>query len=297
MRIVQLAVFAFIFLEIRRLFVTTDNVNNHIELTIFIWYTQIVTVYFERLRYKFESEEIEMVIAGIVAGGTGSRMGQNMMPKQFLELAKKPIVIHTIEKFMASPSIDAIVVGVHPEWEHVMRDLVKKYFHDDERIVITVGGATRNDTIKNIVDAAKENFKADNDTVLVTHDAVRPFVSLKIIEENVIAAEQYGICDTVIGATDTIVQSENGQYITDIPVRSQMYQGQTPQSFKIGLFDEVFGGMSKEELEIVTDACKMFHLRGHKVQLVQGDVSNFKITYPFELKMARTIVEEGCNND
>lgn len=238
-----------------------------------------------------------MVIAGIVAGGTGSRMGQNMMPKQFLEVAKKPIVIHTVEKFMASPSIDGIVIGVHREWEHVMRDLVKKYFDNDERIVITVGGATRNDTIKNIVDVAKECFKADKDTVLVTHDAVRPFVSLKIIEENVVAAEQYGICDTIIGATDTIVQSDNGQYVTNIPVRSEMYQGQTPQSFKVGLFDEVYCSMSKEELDIVTDACKMFYLRGYKVQLVQGDVSNFKITYPFELKMARTIVEEGSNND
>ena len=118
-----------------------------------------------------------MVVAGIVAGGTGSRMGQNVMPKQFLEVAKKPIVIHTIEKFMASPAIDYIVVGVHREWEHVMKDLVKKYFNDDERIAITVGGATRNDTIKNIVDAAKENFKADADTVMVTHDAVRPFVT------------------------------------------------------------------------------------------------------------------------
>lgn len=238
-----------------------------------------------------------MVIAGIVAGGTGSRMGQNMMPKQFLEVAKKPIVIHTIEKFMASPCVDGIVVGVHREWEHVMKDLVKKYFKDDERIVITVGGATRNDTIKNIVDAAKTSFKADQDTVLVTHDAVRPFVSLKIIEDNVEAAEKFGVCDTVIGATDTIVQSDNGQYITNIPVRSEMYQGQTPQSFKLGIFDEVYNSMSKEELDIVTDACKMFYLRGHKVQLVQGDVSNFKITYPFELKMARTIVEEGCNND
>lgn len=237
-----------------------------------------------------------MVIAGIVAGGTGSRMGQNIMPKQFLEVAGKPIVIHTIEKFIASPVIDGVVVGVHPEWEHVMKDLVNKYFKNDDRIVLTVGGSTRNDTIKNIIDKAKESFKADRDTVMVTHDAVRPFVSLRIIEENVTAAQKYGVCDTVVGSTDTIVQSDNKEYITEIPVRNQMYQGQTPQSFKIGLFDEVYSGMTKEELEIVTDACKMFHLRGHKVYLVEGNVSNFKITYPFDLKMARTMVE-GESND
>lgn len=232
-----------------------------------------------------------MVIAGIVAGGTGSRMGQNIMPKQFLEVAGKPIVIHTIEKFMASPVIDGIVVGVHHEWEHVMKDLVNKYFQKDERIVLTTGGDTRNDTIKNIVEKAKEYFKADKDTVMVTHDAVRPFVSLRIIEENVEAVQKYGVCDTVVSSTDTIVQSENREYITNIPVRNQMYQGQTPQSFQIGIFDEVYESMKEEELEIVTDACKMFYLRDYKVHLVEGDTSNFKITYPFDLKMARMMIE------
>lgn len=233
-----------------------------------------------------------MVVAGIVAGGIGSRMGQNVIPKQFLEVAGKPIIVHTIEKFMTSSVIDYIVVGVHRDWQSVMKDLIKKYFNDDGRITITVGGATRNDTIKNIVETAKEDFKADMDTIMVTHDAVRPFVSLKVIEENVNAAKEYGVCGTVIGATDTIVQSDNGKYVTDIPVRNEMYQAQTPQSFKISIFDEVYESLSEEELNIVTDACKLFYLRSYRVRFVTGDVSNFKITYPFELKMARVIMEE-----
>lgn len=236
-----------------------------------------------------------MVVAGIVAGGIGSRMGQNIMPKQFLEIAGKPIVIHTVEKFLISPDIDSIVIGVHPDWLHVMTDLLGKFFPNEERIVAVNGGKNRNETIKNIVDGAKEFFSADKDTIIVTHDAVRPFLSLRIIEDNVKAAEQYGVCDTVCGASDTIVQSTTGDYITDIPVRSTMYQGQTPQSFRLGLFDEVYESMSEEELNIVTDACKMFHLRGHKVYLVEGDVSNFKITYPFDLKMAQVMV--GGEND
>lgn len=233
-----------------------------------------------------------MVVAGIVAGGTGSRMGQSTKPKQFLDVADKPIVVHTIEKFMASPVIDYIVIGVHSDWENELQELIKKYFNDNERIAVTVGGATRNDTIKNIVEVAKEKFMADENTIMVTHDAVRPFVTLKMIEENVNAAEEYGVCDTVIGATDTIVQSDDGRYVTNIPVRSEMYQSQTPQSFKIGIFDEVYDDMSEEELNVVTDACKMFYLRGYKVKLVAGDVSNIKITYPFDLKMANAIQSE-----
>lgn len=233
-----------------------------------------------------------MVIGGIVAGGVGSRMGDSKVPKQFLDIAGKPILIHTVEKFLVSPDIDHIVIGVHPDWIDYLDDLCRKYLSSSPDIVITAGGATRNDTIFNITKAAKDNFNIDNDTVFVTHDAVRPFVSLKIIAENVEAARKYGVCDTVIAATDTIIRSSNGKYITDIPLRSEMYQGQTPQSFKYGLFSEVYDSMSEEELAIATDVCKLFYLRGHKVELVEGGVFNFKVTYPFELKMARSMLED-----
>lgn len=235
-----------------------------------------------------------MVVGGIVAGGIGSRMGQNIKPKQFLDLAGKPVVVHTIEKFLASPEIDKVVVGVHKDWLHLMNDLVDKYFSDNENIAVVAGGANRNETIKNIVECAKEKFGADENAIMVTHDAVRPFLSLRIIADNVKAAKEYGVCDTVFGSTDTIIRSENGEYITDVPVRSQMYQGQTPQSFSVKLFDEIYNSMTQEELEIVTDACKMFFLRGHKVHLVEGEVTNFKITYPFDLKMAMTMMGEDA---
>lgn len=233
-----------------------------------------------------------MIIAGIVAGGIGSRMGQNIMPKQFLKLAGKPIVIHTVEKFLASPEIDCVVVGVHQEWLHLMQDLTDKYFPEESRIAITAGGSSRNGTIKKIAEKAKEVYGAGADAILVTHDAVRPFLSLRIIKDNVEAASLHGVCDTVFGSTDTIIQSENQEYITGVPIRKTMYQGQTPQSFRMGLFDEVYDSMTEDELEVVTDACKMFFLRGHKVYLVEGDVTNFKITYPFDLKMAATMMGE-----
>lgn len=237
-----------------------------------------------------------MVVAGIVAGGVGSRMGQNIMPKQFLNVAGKPIVIHTIEKFLASPEIDYVIVGVHCEWVHLMNDLVEKYFPEESNITVIEGGSNRNGTIKNIVDKSKAIYGANEDDIIVTHDAVRPFLSLRIIRDNVEAAKKFGVCDTVFGSTDTIIQSENQEYITAIPIRNSMYQGQTPQSFKVGLFDEVYDSMTVEELDIVTDACKMFFLRGHKVQLVKGEVTNFKITYPFDLKMAQTMMEDKGND-
>lgn len=237
-----------------------------------------------------------MVVAGIVAGGIGSRMGQYNVPKQFIELKSKPIIVHTVEKFLSSIDVDYVVIGVHKNWVQYCEDIKNKYFPDEKRLFITEGGYDRNATIKNIIDAAQEFCHASDDDIIITHDAVRPFVSLRIIKENREAAEKFGVCDTVVGSTDTIVRSSDADYITDIPVRNEMYQGQTPQSFRIGLFNEVYASMTKEELDIITDACKMFYIKGHKVKLVDGDVSNFKITFPFDYKMAKIMMEESGND-
>ena len=94
-----------------------------------------------------------MIYAGILAGGTGTRMGISNLPKQFLELGDRPILIHTIEKFVLEPSIEKIVVGVHGDWVSHAEDLVDKYLplHKD-RIIITKGGADRNTSIEKIIE-------------------------------------------------------------------------------------------------------------------------------------------------
>ena len=231
-----------------------------------------------------------MIFAGILAGGTGSRMGNYNIPKQFLLINERPIIAHVIDKFIIHDEIDTVVVGVNPDWYRYMLDIKEKYYKDMDKLVIVKGGSDRNSTINAIVEQTKKQGGADDD-ILVTHDAVRPFVTLKMISENIEAAKTYGVCDTVIPATDTIVYSSNGNFITDIPLRSNTYQGQTPQSFKVKLFEEVYSSMSEEELAIVTDACKMFMLRGHNVHLVQGSVSNIKITYPYDYKIAQIMME------
>lgn len=233
-----------------------------------------------------------MNVAGIVAGGIGSRMGNSSVPKQFLSLASKPIIIHTIEKFLACTKIDMVVVGVHKDWLPYLEDLIQKYLPNMENVFVTAGGDNRNATINNIIEEAGTHMTLEKDTVFVTHDAVRPFLSMRIIEENIEAVKDGGVCDTVIPATDTIVRSVDDNIICDIPVRSEMYQGQTPQSFTYGDFRKVYDSMTEEELNIVTDACKMFYLREYDVKLVEGDVSNIKITYPLDYKIAQALMED-----
>ena len=106
------------------------------------------------------------------------------------------------------------------------------------------------------------------------------------------AFREYGACDTVIKATDTIVESKNEKTISAIPNRSHMYQGQTPQSFKAAKLKQLYGELSAEEKDILTDAAKIFVLKGEKVALVEGETFNIKITYPYDLRVARSLLED-----
>lgn len=232
-----------------------------------------------------------MIFAGILAGGVGSRMNIADMPKQFLNLGNKPIVIHTLEKFLLCERIDEIYVGVHPSWVSHMEALLEKYItHQREKVRIVEGGTDRNSTIMNIVEMIERENGQSKDHYIITHDSVRPFVTSRIIEENIDAVIKYKACDTVISATDTIVVSEDGLKITDIPVRSKMYQGQTPQSFQITLLKTLYEDLSDEEKGILTDACKIALVRNQDVYLVKGEVSNMKLTTITDYNIAQAMV-------
>lgn len=236
------------------------------------------------------------VFGVVLAGGIGSRMGNVEKPKQFMEVGKKPIIIHTIEKFVVHPQFEKIIVLSPKAWLNYTKDVIRKYIRDHEKIDVIEGGVTRNDTIMNAIAHIENTYGMDEETIIVTHDSVRPFVTYRILEENIMYAKETGACDTVIPATDTIVESTNHEVITNIPDRSQMYQGQTPQSFKAWKLRSVFEALTQEEKEILTDACKILVMKGEKVRLVQGEVSNIKITYPHDLRVAEAILggEKKC---
>ena len=240
-----------------------------------------------------------MIFGAILAGGTGSRMGLTNMPKQFLELGDKPIIIHTLQKFLLNLKFDVIYLGVHENWTGYMEDLIEKYIVDEEnknRIKIISGGADRNSTIMNIVEDIEKNYILTNEDIIVTHDAVRPFITSRILEENIEISLKYGACDTVIPAIDTIVVSENNKIIKEIPNRQYMYQGQTPQSFKILELKKLYSELSKEEKEILTDACKIFVIKGKEVHLVRGEISNLKITTQEDYKIAQAMIGVKLND-
>lgn len=238
-----------------------------------------------------------MVFAAVFAGGSGTRMGNTDTPKQYLELGNRPIIVHTIEKFFVNDRIDEILVLCPKAWVAHTTDLIGKYLPEGKKITVIAGGATRNGTLENAIDYIEKNYETDEDTIIVTHDAVRPFLTHRIICENVDAAVKYGACDTVIPATDTIVESKDGQIISCIPDRKNMYQGQTPQSFRLKELERVLSSLTDDEKAILTDACKIFSIKNKPVYLVDGEVFNIKITYPYDMKVADTLLKGKDNND
>ncbi|MFD2210041.1 2-C-methyl-D-erythritol 4-phosphate cytidylyltransferase [Virgibacillus halophilus] len=236
-----------------------------------------------------------MIYAGILAGGKGTRMGNVPMPKQFLTLNDKPIIVHTIEKFLLNNKFEKIIIATPKEWINHTNDILKKYSIDLPVVTVVSGGTDRNETIMNIIDYIEQENGLNDDDIIVTHDAVRPFLTHRIIEENIEHGLRNSAVDTVIPAIDTIVESTDETFISSIPRRDYMYQGQTPQTFHIKKLKELYGNLSVADKKILSDACKIFSLSDEKVKLVQGEIFNIKVTTPYDLKVANAIIKESID--
>lgn len=234
-----------------------------------------------------------MNYAGILAGGRGARMGHTERPKQFLHLADgTPILIYTLRAFLSCDEIAEIVIASPEAWLEYTQVLISENCTPEEagRVHVIAGGKERSDSLENICSFIEENWGIADDDILVSHDAVRPFVTERIIRENIEYTKLDGCVDTVVPATDTIVVSEGGETIDDIPPRSQFYQGQTPQSFFIREYREAFDALTEEQKSLLTDACKVYVFHGKPVHLVMGEYSNIKITTPHDIHVATNIL-------
>lgn len=231
-----------------------------------------------------------MIIAGIVAGGTGSRMGNGDLPKQFMELGGKPVFIYTAEKFIKQS--DFIIIGMNKEWLKMAEFLIEKFLPESKNIFVTEGGSDRNGTVKNIIAFAREKLKCKDDDIILTHDAARPFVDERMISESISAIEKCDICTVAVPATDTIAVSADGEFAEDFPDRSKMFLVQTPQTFRTGDFDEIYDSLSEKEKKTATDVCRLFRAKGKKVMLIKGSAENIKITYAQDYKTARFMAEK-----
>lgn len=230
-----------------------------------------------------------MNIAVILAAGKGSRIKEADKPKQYLNIGDKPMICHTVEKFLVCNQIDHIVVTVHKDWVQYTKDLFtgKQYSH----ISVCEGADNRQESLYRALIYCQEQLNASDDTVIISHDAARPFVTQEILDANVRAIQTAQAVTTVIPAIDTIVCSEDGLLMASSTDRKQMYQVQTPQTFRLRQYIDIYQTLNNLHISRLTDVSGMFHGHGIPVILVHGDRRNIKITTDEDLQHAEFLIK------
>ena len=236
-----------------------------------------------------------MIFAIICAGGTGERMGAKM-PKQFLLLDDKPILIYTLERFISCVEFDAYFLGMHPDWVEYTKELIEKYFKEQmDKIYVVTGGEDRNTTLMNVIGEIEKRFGNDDSHKIITHDAVRPFVTEDIIRANIDALKECDAVGTGVPSTDTIVESFDGESISSVPDRKNMYLIQTPQSFRMERLKDLYKSLDEKEKKTLTDACGIFVKKEEPVRMVNGAYTNIKITTQCDMITAAAMAKAFKN--
>ncbi len=227
-----------------------------------------------------------MNIAIILASGMGQRM-DSQIPKQFVEINHKPVLMYTIEKFLAYDEIDMMIVPLPSEqWIEFMQ--THQTFINDKRIHFIVGGTTRN---KSLLKAFKylEQFNLKDDDNILTHDGVRMFVDSEI-KKNLEALKVHDIVGTYLPAIDTVAISKDNTYIDVVPNRNEVLLAQTPQSFKYKYLKTL--DVNQDTSDLITWLLQEHH---QKVAIVLGSQTNFKITTEWDLFNATNLVFKTKN--
>lgn len=225
-------------------------------------------------------------VAVVLAGGVGVRVGLGI-PKQLIRIAGKAIVEHTLEALTASPLIDEVLIMMNAGSIHELDHLLgNERFPKLTRIL--PGGETRNDTTQLALAAID-----GDDTKVLFHDAVRPFIDERIIQDCVEALDRFDAVDTAIPSADTIIRVDEGQLITDIPDRSRLRRGQTPQAFRLGTIRRAYELAVLDPGFRATDDCGVVfqYLPDTPIFVVDGTPENMKVTEQIDVHIADKIFQ------
>ena len=227
-----------------------------------------------------------MNTAIIAAAGSGSRMASER-PKQFLELAGKPIIFHTLKPFEESESINEIIVVLPAEETAGFLSMSGKLGLRKLARVIS-GGLTRADSVKRGLQA----IRSATAEIVAVHDGVRPFVTVDEIEKTIAKAKSIGAAILVAPATDTIKEvSETGDVLSTLD-RKQLRHALTPQCFHFDLLRRAFERVDVEDSSI-TDESYLIERLGERVAIVEGSPKNMKITTKADLLLAEAYLKAG----
>ena len=228
-----------------------------------------------------------MVSALIFAGGTGQRMNTKSKPKQFLELHGKPVIIYTIEHFEYHPQIDNIVVVCLKDWIEELQWLLKRYGITKVKAIVA-GGETGHDSIYLGLGAMQEFMEWDD--IVLIHDGVRPLIDEELISKNIEMVKSNGNAITSEAVRESVVQCENGQTISHVPPRNEMYIAKAPQSFSYGRIYDLYK-KAQEDGRKTIDSAHLCSIYNEKMYIVESTKNNIKITEPTDYYIYRALYE------
>lgn len=229
-----------------------------------------------------------MVYGIILAGGKGTRMGSDI-PKQFLNLKDKPILIWTIDAFLDSKLFDSIYLTVNKDWAEYACMLLEEYYSSQEleKIVIyKTNSLNRTLCLSEAVDAIVKTNGIAIDDIVISHDAVRPFVSYKVLMDCISQVREFNVAMATVPCIETMYLSDLDGYLTKNQDRTECYSGQSPHGCRLQILYHIFHSCSTEKLMSVTAISQLFIDNDINVKISYGEDINFKITTPKDLAFA-----------
>ena len=234
-----------------------------------------------------------MNIALITAGGSGIRMSSRNLPKQFLELHGKPIIIYTLELFEFHPEIDAIVIPCLAGWQDYLRRQLER-FQIKKVVSVVSGGSSRGESIRNGLNEIHDRYPEDS--IILVHDAVRPLINADTISRNLDSVRKHGSAITSSPAFETVTVSQSGEQIDRIVDRTQCKIARAPQSFRLVDLYRVYHKASAEKLAECVDAASLMMHYGYPLHMVEGPMYNIKITTSNDFYMFRALKDAEENS-
>lgn len=216
-----------------------------------------------------------MVVALLTAAGTGSRMGQDI-PKQFMHVENKPIIIHTMEAFQKHPSVDAIIVVTLPAWIDVLKAYARQFNITKLRWVVS-GGQSGQESIYNGLNTLKAEL--DEETIVMVHDGNRCMVSGEIISDSLATFKQHGSAVAAIPCVEAVFRSEDDGHSSTISIpREQLFRTQTPHTYTLGKLLWAHEEAQKRGITGTAASCTLMQQLGEVVYFSKGSEENLKIT-------------------
>lgn len=210
----------------------------------------------------------------LIAGGSGNRMHQDI-PKQFITVNERPVIVYTLEAFEKHPEIDAIAVVCISGWEQVLWAYAKQFNISKLKYVVP-GGKNGQDSIRNGVFELEKHFNYDD--LVIVHDAIRPLISAEIISDNIRVARKYGNAITVIPCAEAMMQTEDGICSIGSYPRDKLKRTQTPQAFKIGDLCDLHRRALAAGITNSVASCTLKIEMGEQVFFSAGSEKNIKLT-------------------